>query len=142
GTRGHECECENGTFGLMNADGKTLLPAKYQAIHVQSSMLISEKTTPGGTMTATAVAMPPGQVWLRLNQGGKCATLYQCSGGRWGLADLTGRVVIPMTYAFIEPQIDYLVRVAKGVSCDSSYWRANKCSPDTKWGLMKLEPVK
>lgn len=142
GTRGSECECESGTFGLMNAEGKTLLPARYQAIHVQSSMLISEKTTPGGGLSATAVAMPKGQVWLRLNQGAKCSTLYQCSGGKWGLADLTGRVVIPMIYAFIEPQIDYLVRVAKGASCDSSYWRANKCSADTKWGLMKLEPVK
>jgi len=141
GSRGSDCECENGTFGLMNAEGKTLLPAKYQMIHLQSSMLISE-TIKANSVSAVAVAMPPGQVWVRLNQGGKCPRLVECTGGKWGLSDLTGRVVIPVEHAYVEPQIDYLVRVAKGTSCDVSYWRVNKCTPDTKWGLMKLEPGK
>ena len=140
GTAGADCECVNGTFGLMSAAGKTLLPAKYQSIQVQSSMLITEQKPPGGGMSATSIAMPPGQVWVRLNQGGVCPRPFQCAGGRWGLADLAGRLVIPVENAYVEPQIDYLVRVAKGTSCDVNYWRVNRCSTDTKWGLMKLEP--
>jgi len=141
GTRGHDLECENGTFGLMDAAGKTLLAPKYQFIQVQNAVLFSKKPAVGGEGVPT-VTVPPGRAWVRLNQGARCPRTTQCEGGKWGLADLTGRVIIQPEHAFLEPTVDQLVRVAKGEGCEFSSWRVNRCAPETKWGLMRLEPVK
>lgn len=65
-----------------------------------------------------------------------------CTGGRWGLGDLKGRVIVPVAHPFLDAQADYLVRVAKGGECEVNNWRPQKCAPETKWGLIRLEPGK
>ncbi len=141
GTRGHDLECENGTYGLMDAAGKILLPAKYQFLQTQYATRFSKKPVPAGAEAAPE-PVPPGKVWVRLNLGARCLRATQCEGGKWGLADLTGRVIIQPEHAFLEPSVDHVVRVAKGGSCEFSPWRVNRCTPETKWGLVRLEPVK
>ncbi|MBU1242186.1 hypothetical protein KKD52_02710, partial [Myxococcota bacterium] len=58
----------------------------------------------------------------------------------WGLSDLRGHPLIPVKFAFVSTERDFLVRVAEGGTCDGS-WYAIQCSSGTKWGLMKLSPV-
>lgn len=140
GVRGHDLECDNGVFGLMDAAGKTLLPAKYQFIQTQYALRFSPKPATGGE--AAALPVPPGKVWVRLNLGARCLRATQCEGGKWGLADLTGRVIIAPEHAYLEPSVDHVARVAKGGTCEFSPWRVNRCTPETKWGLLRLEPVK
>ncbi len=116
-----------------------LLPAKYHLIQVQTSEL---GPGPGDAPGADAVFMPPGRVWVRLNQGGKCPRGHLCAGGKWGLSDLAGRLVVPIEHEYLEPQAGHLLRVARGGTCETSYGRVRSCSPETKWGLIRLEPVK
>jgi len=142
GSSNPDCECEGGTFGLMDEAGKVLVPPKYQAILVQTMAFLSEHRE-GRTVVSSGIAsLPHGQAWVRLNRGGKCSRIGTCTGGKWGLGDLKGRVIVPVEYPYVEPQANFLLRVAKGGECEVNSWRPQKCSPDTKWGLVRLEPVK
>ena len=151
GARGHDLECGQGTLGLMDAAGKVLLPAKYQMILVQPALPVpgqpalpvsGQPALPVAGQPAAPVAVPPGRAWVRLNLGGRSPSGNNCAGGKWGLADLTGRLVVPVEHEYLDTQAEHLLRVAKGGSCEVTYGRPRACTPETKWGLMRLEPVK
>ena len=133
-----ECVCKGVRFGLMDLAGRELFAPKYEQIDVISALRVSEAVAKASS-AAHPVPMPPGEVWVRINQGGACDG-EQCKGGRWGLFDLRGRTLIPVKYAFLAPDTDFRVRVAEGGTCDGG-WFPSRCGPQTKWGLMKLSPV-
>ena len=142
GMGGGDCECGSATFGLMDSRGKVLVQPKYQAIQVQTMSYLSERREGNSFVIGGLAALPAGQVWVRLNQGGTCPRIGTCTGGKWGIGDLKGRVIVPVSYPYLEPQANFLVRVAKEGTCEVSGWRPLKCSPETKWGLVRLEPGK
>ncbi|PKN46408.1 MAG: hypothetical protein CVU59_06160 [Deltaproteobacteria bacterium HGW-Deltaproteobacteria-17] len=133
-----DCSCKDALFGLMDLTGRELLAPRHSLIRVDSALGVSEAVAKASTV-ASPVSVPPGSVWVRLNQGGVCDG-RSCQGGKWGLADLRGRLLIPMKYAFVITEKDFLVRVAEGGTCDG-LWFASRCSAGTKWGLMRLSPV-
>ncbi len=137
-----DCECQEGSVGLMDAAGKVLYPARYQAIKVQTMVSYSDRREGRVVHMGGFVGLPAGQAWVRLNLGGKCARVGTCVGGKWGVGDLKGRVVVPVTHDYVEPQANLLLRVAKGGACEIQNWQPRKCAPETKWGLIRLEPGK
>jgi hypothetical protein len=137
-----DCECQEGPVGLMDAAGKVLYPPKYQAVKVQTMVSYSDRREGRVTHLGGFVGLPAGQVWVRLNLGGKCSRPGTCVGGKWGVGDLKGRVIVPVTHDYVEPQADLLLRVARGGPCEVQNWQPRKCTPETKWGLIRLEPGK
>jgi len=137
-----DCECQEASLGLMDAAGKVLYPPRYQAIRVQTSMHFSDRRAGRVTRLGGFSGLPAGQAWVRLNQGGKCSRLGICVGGKWGVGDLKGRVIVPVTHDYLEPQANFLMRAAKGGPCETHNWQARRCTPETKWGLIRLEPGK
>ncbi len=137
-----DCECAGGKFGLMDVTGRVLLKPKYQALQVLQATTVSQRREPDGSVRAGFTMLPPGQVWVRVNEGGKCTRIGTCTGGKWGLTDRKGRVIVPVAHAWIEPHANFLIRVAKGGVCELGSWRPILCSPETRWGLFQLEPAK
>ncbi len=136
GERGDDdCECKGASFGLLDLAGRELFPARYAMIMVATSRMVSEAVAKASS-DVKPVAMPPGEAWVRLNAGGACDQ-RECRGGKWGLADLRGNLLIPVSYAFVTTETDFIVRVAEGGSCDGN-WFPSRCGPKTRWGLMKL----
>lgn len=137
-----DCECQEASVGLMDAAGKVLYPAKYQAIQVQTSVIHSDRWEGHVVRMGVFVWLSEGEAWVRLNLGGKCVRMGTCASGKWGVGDLKGRVIIPVTHDYVDPQADLLMRVAKGGPCETQNWQPRKCTPETKWGLIRLEPGK
>lgn len=137
-----DCECQESSVGLMDAEGKVLYPPKYQAVQVQTSVSHSDRREGRVFHMGGFVGLPAGQAWVRLNLGGKCSSPGTCVGGKWGVGDLKGRVLVPVTHDYLEPQANFLMRVAKGGPCETQNWKPRKCAPETKWGLIRLEPGK
>jgi len=135
-----DCSCEGATFGLLDAKGREVLPARYAMIRVGPALLLSE-TPDWAAPSAPTIDVPPGQAWVRINKGGVCNRAFICKGGTWGLADLTGRIVVPPVHAYLDPQEDRWLRIASGGTCEIHDNRVEGCTPETKWGLMRLEPV-
>lgn len=140
GTINPDCSCEGATFGLLDAKGREVLPARYAMIRVGSALLLSE-TPDWSSPSAPTIDVPPGQAWVRVNKGGACNRAFICKGGKWGLADLTGRILLPPVHAFVDAEADRWLRIASGGTCEIHDTRVESCTPETKWGLMRLEPV-
>jgi len=140
GSLNADCSCDGASFGLLGPDGREVLPAKYAAIVVSSALLLSEDID-WKLATAPTIDVPVGQVWVRINRGGACNRALSCTGGSWGLADRAGRILLKPEHAYLEPQADLWFTFASGGSCVVQGAGVESCTPQTKWGLLKLEPV-
>ncbi len=131
------CVCASGGLGLIDITGRELFPPKYSRIDVDPAGNVPEAVAKAST-AAAPIPVPPGAAWVRLNEGATCDA-KGCRGGRWGLADLKGRILIPVSQAWVSGEQNFVVRVAEGGPCDGD-WHPGTCRAGTKWGLMTLSP--
>ncbi len=134
------CFCDGARYGLLDGQGREVLPDRYEAILVTDARAgVTEPDWADPSVPAAVV--PPGGVWVRVNRGGQCNRAGVCKGGGWGLADLTGRILVKPTHAFCAPQPDGWVLLATGGACEVHGALAHTCAPEARWGLSRLEPV-
>ncbi len=143
GTADPDCACDGAKLGLLDARGREVLPGKYAAVVVTEAAPVvrAPAASPPTPAPADAGDVPPGAVWVLVNMGGKCNRAGLCQGGAWGLADLAGRLLVRPSNAFLSPQEGGWLRVAAGGACDVIDARVEACSPETRWGLSRLEPA-
>jgi hypothetical protein len=140
GTHNADCACDGARYGLLDGRGREVLPDRYEAIVVTDARL--GFTEPDwGDPAVPAAPVPPGGAWVRVNRGGQCTRAGVCKGGGWGLADLTGRLLVKPTSAFCAPQPEGWLLLATGGACEVHGTRAHACTPEARWGFSRLEPV-
>jgi hypothetical protein len=140
GTHDPDCSCDGARYGLLDGQGREVLPDRYEAILVTDARAgVTEPNWADPSVPAAPV--PVGGVWVRLNRGGQCTRAGLCKGGGWGLADLTGRILMKPANAFCAPQVDGWVLLATGGACEVHGALAHTCDPEVRWGLSRLEPV-
>jgi hypothetical protein len=132
------CVCTSGGLGLIDRAGRELVPPKYSRIDVDTAGIVPEAVAKASS-AASPIPVPPGGAWVRLNEGATCDA-KGCRGGRWGLADLQGRIRIPVRQAWVSGEKNFVVRVADGGPCDGD-WHPGTCRAGTTWGLMRLSPT-
>lgn len=132
------CVCTRGGLGLVDRTGRELFPPKYSRIDVDTAGIVPEAVAKASS-AASPVLVPPGGAWVRLNEDAGCDA-KGCRGGRWGLADLKGQILIPVRHAWVSGEQNFVVRVADGGPCDGD-WHPDTCRAGTNWGLMKLSPT-
>ncbi len=119
--------------GLMNHRGRVLMQAKYQHIHFSKTITYIPMVT---RRAHAGVYVHSGDFYhARFNVGGACSGNGSCTGGKWGIADREGKVILPAAYAALEMQSDSTVKVALGGICETTLFRINTCTPETRWGL-------
>ena len=136
-------------YGVVDENGKEILPLKYKEIFISDKYL--RTTTKDGLYglyyhdgrqiydDKYAVALSPtaNNNFIRLNLGGHVDSQNHTIGGKWGIGDIHGKVIIPIEYDYIDCVLIENAAHYYAVSNGGYYNSDWKYSSGKKWGLYK-----
>ncbi len=112
---------KDGTFGLVDINGHTLLPCIYDLVQAESNgYKIEKNNTYGFADKAGNIVVPPIYQELDCNDDSIAVAYYGKDGGA-GILDMNGNILIPLIYEETMPFEGRWARIAKKTTRKMNY---------------------